>query len=156
MEIKIIVMIIVAIFMAIAGSSNKKKQDAQKKADEERVQAMVRNRPQLPTPEKEMEQFPVQQPSKKKFRPMPGLRPNADESVVAMVVPEKPQRSGLSPIAPTLSRIDSNLAPSHADSHSSHEEENSVAPGILAMFSTPQTAQQAVVLSEILNRRNFD
>jgi len=24
------------------------------------------------------------------------------------------------------------------------------------MFSTPQTAQQAVVLSEILNRRNFD
>jgi len=168
---KLILFIVVMIIMGIVNAVNRKKQDAQKEAEEKRTQAIattVQNRPQQQPAR--IENMSPQQPPKKKFKQVSGLRSRASEPVVATVVQEKPLRSGLSPIAPTLthidshltsiaptlSRIDSNLSPSHVDPHSSHEEENSIALGILAMMSSPQTAQQAVVLGEILNRRNFD
>jgi len=162
----IVVIIVIHIIMGIINAINKIKQKDQKKAEEKRLQTITQNRPQQQ--QTQVKSMPPQQPPKK-FKQMSGLPARKSEPVAATVVQEKPSRPGLSPIAPTLthidsnlssiaptlSRIDSNLAPSHVDPHASHEEENSIALGILAMMSSPQTAQQAIVLGEILNRRNF-
>ena len=96
----------------------------------------------------------------KKYREIEQLRNKNDELLATLVTAETvspPQLKRESIFDAPIDSVPSELA---GDTFSmvkpSSEHSNPIAQGILTMMTTPQTMQQAVILSEIFNRPKFE